>query len=74
MPDNSGWNASITRQDLEIERIHLRVAEKLYTKYGSKEKEKYELEMERIHNGNKFPSVVASLALTSSCNWYVQIK
>ena len=73
MPDNCGWNASITRQDLEIERIHLRVTETLYTKYESKERKKYELELDRINNGNIFQSVVASLVCNTGTFFMVHI-
>ena len=36
MSDNLDWNAAISRQDLEIERIHLAVSQTLYEQYDSK--------------------------------------
>ena len=41
MSDNLGWNVAISRQDLEIGRIHLAVTQLLYEQYDSKVDFKY---------------------------------
>ena len=36
MSNNCDWNVAITRQDLEIERIHLNVSQTLYERFDCK--------------------------------------